>query len=241
MRIPRVYVDLALTAGQEITLDGPAHHHLIQVLRLKVGAPLILFNGRGGEYTATLTQAARKSNRVTVSVFKNVDRESALDIELWSGIVKGARMDYLMEKAVELGVARIQPVLTQYTALHRSDWRRKTGHWRGVIVSACEQSGRTRIPKLEEPLALRACAALTEDAIGLLFDPTADQDLSAIKPAPHKLTLLIGPEGGFSDAESAHAQALGFRRVRSGPRTLRTETAGVAAIVAAQLLWGDLR
>ena len=240
LRVPRVYLDAPLTPGEQIPLDERAHHHLAQVLRLKPGAPLVVFNGTGGEYEASLCEVARRSSSVLIGTFQHIDREAALAIQLWHGVAKGARMDYALEKAVELGVAHVRPVFTQYTAIRRSNWTRKVAHWRGVIISACEQSGRTRLPTLEHPVPLRECQVPGDDAPCLLLDPRAEQSLGSINNPTHRLTVLIGPEGGLCAQEIAHAECLGFQRVRIGPRILRTETAALVAVTVAQLLWGDL-
>ncbi|MBA2409225.1 MAG: 16S rRNA (uracil(1498)-N(3))-methyltransferase [Gammaproteobacteria bacterium] len=240
MRSTRVFIDAPLRAGDIIPLDTRAHHHLAHVLRLKKGARVLIFNGLGNEYAATLQRMARGDSSALIDEPIAVDRESALEIELWQGISRGARMDYVLQKAVELGVARVRLVMTRYTSPSHVGWPRKLAHWRAVIVSACEQSGRTRIPELCEPQALAECTAPTQAEVKLALDPNAREGLRAITPAPRRAMLLIGPEGGLADDELDFAQRLGFVRVRMGPRTLRTETAGVAALAAAQVLWGDL-
>jgi 16S rRNA (uracil1498-N3)-methyltransferase len=240
VRIPRVYIDTPLAIGREVNLGSRAHHHLVQVLRLRTGAGLTLFNGRGGEFAATLNQVARKDCTATMNAFLNADREPTLDIELWQGIAKGARMDYVLQKAVELGVRCIQPLMTHYGVTGQTNWRHKMAHWQGVIISACEQSGRTQIPELKPPQALSACPLISENRLGLVLDPHAIQGLRSIKQTPRRLVLLVGPEGGLSNEELQYAQNIRFEWVRIGPRILRTETAGLAALAAAQLLWGDL-
>jgi 16S rRNA (uracil1498-N3)-methyltransferase len=241
MRIPRVYVDKPLAVGRKVHLDSRAHHYLVKVLRLRTGAGVMLFNGQGGEFAATLTQASHhESNTATINAFLSSDREPFLEIELWQGIAKSARMDYVVQKAVELGVKRIQPLMTRYGVKERTDWRYKMAHWQRVIVSACEQSGRTRIPQLKPPQSLSACPPLGEDTVGLVLDPEARQGLHSIKQTPRRLILIVGPEGGLTNQELQRAQDMRFERVRMGPRTLRTETAATAALAAAQLLWGDL-
>lgn len=240
MRVPRVFIDAPLRAGDTIRLAPHTHHHLAHVLRLKTGARIVAFNGRGNEYAVTLEHVTRSGGSALINEPIAVDRESALTLELWQGISRGARMDYVLQKAVELGVARIRPVVTSYTSAGRTGWQRKLAHWQAVIISACEQSGRTRVPELCEPRALTECAALDQTDTGLALDPNAADGLLAITSAPRRATLLIGPEGGLADDELEFAQQLGFRRVRMGPRILRTETAGVAALVAAQVMWGDL-
>jgi 16S rRNA (uracil1498-N3)-methyltransferase len=240
MAVPRIYVDVPLATGLEISLDGQAHHHLCHVLRLKPGADIVLFNGRGGEYTASLGSVERKRSMAAVREFVDVDRKSPLPIELLQGLSKGARMDYVIQKAVELGVARIQPVLSRYSAIAHRDWNNKLAHWRGVIVSACEQSGRTEIPEIGLPLPLQDRLSVDEYALALVLDPRAACGFPHIGPTPASVTFLIGPEGGLDDAEIALAERHRFVRVCLGPRVLRTETAPLVAITAAQLLWGDL-
>ncbi|MGH8501509.1 MAG: 16S rRNA (uracil(1498)-N(3))-methyltransferase [Gammaproteobacteria bacterium] len=238
--MPRIFIDAPLRVGQTVRLGAGAHHHLVHVLRQKAGARLVVFNGQGNEYTATLDHVTRGASSAFVDELVCVDREAALALELWQGISRGARMDYALQKAVELGVARIRPIITRHTLASRADWRRKLSHWQGLIISACEQSGRTRVPDLCDPQPLTDCPALDRTDIGLALDPNASDGLGAIAPLRPRAILLIGPEGGLADDELGFAQRLGFRRVRMGPRILRTETAGVAALVAAQVLWGDL-
>jgi 16S rRNA (uracil1498-N3)-methyltransferase len=240
MAIPRIYCDIPLIASMQITLDGQAHHHLCHVLRHKPGADIVLFNGRGGEYTATLVSIERKCSTATVREYVDADRESPLRIELRQGVSKVARMDYVIQKAVELGVVRIQPVLSRYSATAHRDWNNKLAHWRSVIVSACEQSGRTRIPELVSPLPLQECLSVDEDTLALVLDPRAARGFKQVGFAPRSLTLLIGPEGGLDAEEIAQAERSGFLPVCLGPRVLRTETAPLAALAAVQLLWGDL-
>jgi 16S rRNA (uracil1498-N3)-methyltransferase len=240
VRIPRIYIDVPLTVGSEISLDE-VHRHIVQVLRLKVGARLVLFNGLDGEYSATLRHVERRTSTATVDAFVRIDREPSLEIELWQGIAKGARMDYVLQKAVELGVRRIRPLLMDLTAASRSDWQPRLRHWQGVIISACEQSGRTRVPELCHPQSLGECPMICTDTLGLVLDPIAEHGIRAVRQAPRRLILLVGPEGGLSAQELQHAQDKGFKRVRMGPRTLRTETASLAALSVAQALWGDLQ
>ncbi len=240
MRIPRIYIDVPLTVGGEVNL-GAAHRHVGQVLRLKVGARLVLFNGLDGEYTATLRHIVRRTSTAIVDAFARVDREPSLEIELWQGMARGARMDYVLQKAVELGVRRIRPLSTDFTAVGRSDWRHRLKHWQGVIISACEQSGRTRMPELCHPQSLGECPMISADTLSLVLDPSAERGIRSFKQTPQRLIILVGPEGGLSAQELQRAQDKGCKRVRMGPRTLRTETASVAALAAAQALWGDLQ
>lgn len=242
MRIPRIYLPQPLTSGNEIALDENALRHVVQVLRLKVGHPLLVFNGHGGEYEAQLVRISKREAVVQVGNFHNINRESALFTHLGLGISKGERMDFALQKAVELGVNEITPLFTEHCVVQLKDNRasKKHDHWQAVIISACEQSGRNTIPVLNsaKPLTewLGSCAVSTR----LILDPTADVALSAIKLSEPELALTIGPEGGFSETEIEQARAAGFTGVTLGPRVLRTESAALAGLAAVQCLWGDL-
>lgn len=253
MRIPRCFIDQPLQTGDEIALDERAHRHVVQVLRLRLGAPLVLFNGTGGEYAATLTQAERRASRVRIDEHHPRDTRPALRVTLLQGIAKGDRMDYSLQKATELGVSRIQPLVARRSVTHDDPKRmnKRLDHWRGVIISACEQSGRTDIPELLPPLPLSQWldewhpGGRDEDPTSwsLVLDPEAASglgDLAASKDRPRAVTLLIGPEGGLDEQEIAQARHCGLSPVRLGPRVLRTETAGVAALAIIQSLWGDM-
>lgn len=245
MRIPRVYTPQPLNMGQTLELDAAPSKHLLTVLRLKAGAPLNVFNGDGREFSARL-EAARKS-RATVRVdAQHPSRsESPLQITLVQGMARGERMDFTLQKAVELGVHRILPVLTERSVvkLDSNNTPRKLSHWRNVIIGACEQSGRLRVPELGEPLTLHARLADLADsaALKLLLDPAAETSPRMLaRPLQNAVTLLVGPEGGLSDTERLHARRSGFLGMRLGPRILRTETAGLVALSIIQSLWGDL-
>ncbi|SEP76750.1 16S rRNA (uracil1498-N3)-methyltransferase [Ectothiorhodospira magna] len=243
MRVPRCHLDHPLAVGQEVALDERTHRHLVQVLRLRTGAPLVLFNGDGAEYTATLIQAERRASAARIEARIPRDTRPILPVTLVQGIAKGDRMDYSLQKATELGVSRIQPVITRRT-VGGDDQRRldkRMAHWRGVIISACEQCGRNDIPELLPPLPLthyrRGPGA---EALGLVLDPRATHGLTGISDPPAAVTLLIGPEGGLEENEIGQAVHEGMTPIRLGPRILRTETAGVAALAVIQALWGDL-
>ncbi|MCG5500109.1 16S rRNA (uracil(1498)-N(3))-methyltransferase [Ectothiorhodospira lacustris] len=250
MRIPRCYLDQPLAVGREISLDERAHRHVVQVLRLRTGAPLILFNGEGGEYTATLTQAERRTSAVRIETHASRETRPVLPITLAQGIAKGDRMDYSLQKATELGVSRIQPVITRRTVGGDDDRRldKRMAHWRGVIISACEQCGRNDIPELLPPAPLAGWLggyragldANRHGGLGLVLDPRATHGLTDIGDEPASVILLIGPEGGLDENEIGQAIHEGMTPVRLGPRVLRTETAGVAALAVIQALWGDL-
>lgn len=242
MRIPRVYVDQPLASGADCPLDRRALDHAIKVLRLRAGDPLCLFNGQGGEFAAVLARGADGALLAQVGEFTPDRRESPLAVRLVQGISRGERMDYTLQKAVELGVTDIVPVVTERTVLRLTGERaeRRLAHWRGVVLAACEQSGRTRVPEVAEPRTLAEHLAEPLQGVGLLLDPTAAQALAQTGPHVGPVSVLLGPEGGLADHEREAAQAVGYRSVRMGPRVLRTETAAVVALTLLQARSGDL-
>jgi 16S rRNA (uracil1498-N3)-methyltransferase len=242
MRLTRLHVDLDLTPGAEFDLPSAQARHAVQVLRLERDAPLVLFNGDGYDYPARLIEVQRDRVRVLIESCGDPESAPVLDIHLALGISKGERMDFAIQKAVELGVTRITPLFTRRTQVRLDGARldKRLEHWRGVVVSACEQSGRRRLPVLEPALELGAWLERPHTG-GLLLDPLAELALPA-RPAPASgLTLLIGPEGGLDPRERGAARSHGFQGVRLGPRILRTETAPLAAIAVIQAMWGDFR
>lgn len=240
MRVPRFYSPETLRPDSAMDLPRDIYHHAIRVLRLQSGDSLILFDGSGQEFTAELGTINRHSARVRLDGGRHQDRESPLSITLWQGISRGERMDYALQKAVELGVQRIVPVYTERSQTRRQGDRR-LNHWQGIIIAACEQCGRATLTELLPPQALAGCLADKPPGSPLLLDPAATLGLNRLAPpTDHRLTLLIGPEGGLSDAEIDGARQAGFTGIRLGPRVLRTETATAAALAAIQALWGDL-
>jgi 16S rRNA (uracil1498-N3)-methyltransferase len=242
MRTIRLFVDQALAVGDSIELDERAHRHAVQVLRLRAGAELVLFNGTGGQYRAQVTEAGKRRSRVTVTGFEDRDSRPALHITLLQGISRGDRMDYSLQKATELGVSAIRPVITKRSQVP-GDPRRlesRLAHWQGVIVSACEQCGRNELPELQTVTTLEHWFGERPEGYGLLLDPQAETGLGEGSPNG-PIQLLIGPEGGLDDTEIASALNHGMHTVHLGPRILRTETAGVAALAVIQALWGDLK
>ncbi|MGQ3056673.1 MAG: 16S rRNA (uracil(1498)-N(3))-methyltransferase [Nevskia sp.] len=238
----RIFVATALTAGAELDLPDEAARHVAQVLRMRAGEALTLFDGSGGEYAAVIVEAGRRDVRVRIDQHHAVDRESRLDVTLAQCVSKGDRMDYTIQKAVELGVSRIVPLLSERSVvkLDAERWDKKLEHWRGVAVSACEQSGRTRVPEIVAVQKLDAWLAVpAEGRLRLVLAPTESVSLRTLDAAA-TIALLIGPEGGLSDAEIAAARRAGCIGIGLGPRVLRTETAGVATLAALQVLWGDL-
>ncbi len=241
MRIPRLFLDDDLAEGREVVLDRPAASYLFRVLRLRAQAPVVLFNGRGGEYAARVIDPGQA--RLGVEAFSPRESESPLELRLVQGVSKGERMDLTVQKAVELGVSRIEPVLCQRSVVNLEGKRRekRAARWRSIAVSACEQCGRNRLPAIDtaRPLGEWLSAAPADD-LRLVLHPEGGRPLGAWTASPATVTLLIGPEGGFTDEEVAAAEGAGFERLGMGPRVLRTETAAIAALAAIQARWGDL-
>lgn len=243
MSVPRVFVDMELTEGTAITLPEEAYRHLVVVLRRIKGDPVTLFNGRGGEYGVVIESIAKRAVSARVMEFRDVDRESRLHVTLGQAVSKGERMDYAIQKAVELGVTEIQPLVTDHVVvkLNEERWARKLEHWQGVVVAACEQSGRTRLPKLLPVLDLRDWLnALPATTLKLKLSPGAARAAS-LRHQGQPVALLVGPEGGLSEHEENLADISGFTALSLGPRILRTETAGMVALAVVQSLWGDLK
>jgi 16S rRNA (uracil1498-N3)-methyltransferase len=242
MRAPRVFVDNSLVAGASVTLETRAVRHLLRALRLSPGDPLVLFNGDGRDWHATLESATKHSAAARIDRLAREEPKPRLHIHVLLGISKGERMDYAIQKAVELGVDRITPLQTQRVVvkLDRARLIRRMHHWQGIILSACEQSGRSRIPVLDETADLH-WALQSAPATGILLDPAAAQSLLDLVRPGTEVTLLIGPEGGLTTQERAAALTMGYQSIRLGPRVLRTETAPLAALAALQTLWGDFR
>ena len=242
MRVNRLFVEQSLVPGRPLTLNPAATRYLTQVLRLRAGDAVRVFNGDGREFHAALSQVTRSGAVLAVGELAHEEPPARLRPHLWLGISRGERMDFALQKAVELGVASILPLHTRRSMvkLDGERERKRLAHWRGVIVSACEQSGRCRLAELQPPAALEERIAEPR-GLALLLDPEATESLPQLTPSTADLTLLIGPEGGLTPEERALARASGFVGVRLGPRILRTETAPLAALAALQVLWGDYR
>jgi 16S rRNA (uracil1498-N3)-methyltransferase len=248
MRIPRVHVDVPLRAGTTIGLPESACEHLLRVLRLSAGAPLVLCNGDGMDYRATLEATDKRAASARILEAQRNLAEAPLRLVLAQALARGEKMDWVIQKATELGVAAIAPIVTERTELRLDTERagRRLAHWQGIATAASEQFGRARVPEILEPMALATYAAGVEtDAIRLALDPdggSLTQTLHAIAQThPARIHLVVGPEGGLSQRDQAQLHTAGFIRVRLGPRILRTETAGLAAIASVLTLAGDLR
>jgi 16S rRNA (uracil1498-N3)-methyltransferase len=243
MLVPRFHVSLALgpdAVGAVVELPAAVAHHAVRVLRLAEGRALALFDGRGGECAATLLHAGRRGASVRIDRFDPVERESALRIALAQAVIANDMMDYAMRKATELGVSALQPVLTARSASHPAGEvaERRRRHWQQVAVAACEQCGRNRVPPVALALPLAQWLAAWRGS-GLVLAPGASEPLSTLAQPAGPLALLVGPEGGFAPDELAAAEHAGWRVVGLGPRVLRADTAGPAALAAMQVLWGD--
>ncbi|HZP11190.1 MAG TPA: 16S rRNA (uracil(1498)-N(3))-methyltransferase [Nevskiaceae bacterium] len=236
----RVYVEAALREGVTVALPEAVAHHLTSVLRMRAGEAFVIFNGEGGEFDATLDAISKKSVTARIAAHRDVDRESPLSVTLAQCVSKGERMDYTVQKAAELGATEIVP-LTSTNSVVKLDaerWEKKLEHWRGVVVSAAEQSGRTRIPKLYPVTPIAQWLGQAQGA-KIILAIGATQSLRSMKKPDGPIALLAGPEGDFSADELRAARSAGFESIGMGPRILRTETAGIAALAAIQALWGD--
>jgi 16S rRNA (uracil1498-N3)-methyltransferase len=242
MRLSRVFVEAPLGRGAQVTLTGSAAAHVSRVLRLRAGDGLTLFNGTGGEFAATIAGIARDAVTVAVGEARCGERESPLTLTLAQGISRGERMDLVVQKATELGVTTLAPLLTERSVvrLDAAQAARKSEHWRAIALAACEQSGRNRPPRLLPPAPLGEFLRAGSAATKLLLSPAAALRLAEVPRPAGEVQVLIGPEGGLTDEEQARAQAAGFLGVRLGPRVLRTETAAIAALALLQREFGDL-
>lgn len=239
MRLSRFFIDAPLSLGQH-ALPEAQSHYIGRVLRLAPGAAVQLFDGSGREFLGELVEVGKKQVRVELSESLEGQVVSPLAVHLGQGLSRGERMDWAIQKATELGVEQITPIVSARCEVRLKDERtdKRMQHWRQVAISACEQCGRSVLPLIHPPLILADWLQQTQAELKLVLHPVAEP--LASHAAPQSLAFLIGPEGGLSDAEVAQAQDAGFHSARLGPRVLRTETAAVVALTVAQQLWGDL-
>jgi 16S rRNA (uracil1498-N3)-methyltransferase len=242
MRNTRIYTPQTLQPADTIQLEDPASHYLLRVLRLSAGDAVTLFNGDGRDYRGEISGVQRQRVLVRLTDSHDPANESPLKITLVQAISRGERMDYTLQKATELGVFCIQPVTCSRVEVHLSGTRlaRRMAHWQGVVVSACEQSGRAVVPEIKTPLSLAQWLATSISAPGLVLDPEALRKLSVFSIQDDSVSILVGPEGGFSSEEIEQIRINGIWPVSLGPRVLRSETAGPAAITVLQATTGDL-
>lgn len=240
MRISRFYLDAPLGQGEQV-LEGDLAHYISRVLRLGPGAPVQIFNGSGQEWPGEVLEAGKRQVRISLNAPQAGLPESPLQVHLGQAMSRGERMDWAIQKAVELGVAQITPLFTERCEVRlqgeRADKRQQ--HWQQVAISACEQCGRSVVPTVNPPVALTDWLATLNTDLKLVLHHRTSQSLSSLTP-PQTLGLLIGPEGGLSATEISQAEGAGFHATRFGPRVLRTETAPVVALSIVQQLWGDL-
>jgi 16S rRNA (uracil1498-N3)-methyltransferase len=241
MRIPRIYTEQALITGELIQLEEAASHHLSKVLRMQAGRELILFNGAGGEFTAVIQEVSKKYVAVLIAEHSADNRESPLQLELAIGISRGERFEWVLQKATELGITKITPLITERTEVKTGGDRQEKmqDRWQQIIISACEQCQRNLLPELAAPVQLNDWLATVNSDFRFVLHHRDSKSLPTDQK-PQSVSLLIGPEGGLSENEIAQAQAKNFNALTLGPRVLRTETAPIAAISLVQYLWGDL-
>ncbi len=237
--VPRFYFEGQLREGERLALPEETARHA-RVLRLKAGEAIVLFDGRGGEFEARLARLDGRRAEAELGAHRDLERESPLLVTLGQAISSGEKMDLTVQKAVELGVAAIQPVLAARSVVRLAGERaaHKLAHWRRVAIAACEQCGRNRVPAVRAPLELAQFCRLASRGLRILLSASGSRRLRELEPAA-EITLAAGPEGGYSPAEEAMLEAAGFVRVRLGARLLRTETAAPAALAALNALRGD--
>lgn len=242
MRIPRVYLEGTLPDAGTMTLAEAQSHYLCKVLRLEAGRPLQVFDGSGAEFSAQIELADKRATLIRISDKALVNRESNLTTHLAIGISRGERMDWVLQKATELGVTRITPLFTERTEVKLRGERleKKMAHWRQIAISACEQCQRNVLPIIDDACSLSEFYRGHNDGLKLILHHRSQQSLKQM-PVPRAVTLLIGPEGGLTEVEiDAALQQHQYQPLTLGPRVLRTETAPIAALTAVQLQWGDL-
>lgn len=242
MTIPRIYCSIPLTTGKDASLDGQAARHLVRVLRVAAGDELVLFNGDGFEYPARVLSTGRDALTASVGPARDPGTEPSLPLVLCQGLARGARMDTAIQKATELGAQRILVIAARRGVVWLDDERAasRREHWQGVAASAAEQSGRVQVPAVSGPLTLAAALdALPDDALRLIAEPGTGCPLPDAPPAGG-IVLLVGPEGGWDEAELELAKARGCAPLGLGPRVLRTETAPLAALAILQHRYGDM-
>jgi 16S rRNA (uracil1498-N3)-methyltransferase len=241
--IPRIHCPQGLAPGATVALPAVAGHHVARVLRLSDGDALTLFDGSGGEWSATIARVVKDEVHAHLGAFNPIERESGLSITLVQSIAAADKMDWIVQKCVELGVTAIRPVAAKRSVIRLSGDRmeRRVAHWQAVAVAACEQCGRNHVPQVAPIVDLPQylAEAVGENETRLLALPFADARLRDLAPPAGKVSLLVGPEGGFEDGELTAVRYGRFAGVNLGPRVLRTETAGAAALAGMLVLWGD--
>lgn len=242
MRIPRFYTTESLVVNTVIDSPSEIHRHAIQVLRLNVGEPLTLFNGQGGEYLCQIQSAEKRHSSILIQSFDPISRESSTPITLVQSLIKPEKMDICIQKSVELGVAVIQPIITDRTVVRikANQLDKRMQRWKNIIIAACEQSGRNHIPIIHPPITLATWLNNTSPAQRLMMLPEAEHNLSQVLDKKQSVELLVGPEGGFTDNEITLCQNNNIKAINFGSRILRAETAALAGIALLQAYSGNL-
>lgn len=242
MRIPRIYHPQPITVDQQISLTADASNHLVNVLRVSEGQPLVLFNGDDNEYPAELMVANKRKCEVMIDAKLSLSVETPLKIHLGQGVSRGDRMDMVIQKAVELGVDEITPIITERCGVKLASdrWQKKVQQWQKIVIGACEQCGRNQIPKVHPVIQVNEWISQSTRQLRITLHPQASKSIKHLSIPNTGVRLLIGPEGGFSKTEIYATEEAGFQTCLMGPRVLRTETAAIASISALQAIHGDL-
>ena len=247
MRLPRVFYNAPLSLEQDCILDSRASHHVGTVLRMRPEDGIIVFNGMGGEYRGKIHSVSKKQISIKLDQWSENNRASNLHIHLGQAISRGERMDYSIQKSVELGVSEITPLFTRRceVKLHGSRLEKRLIHWKNLVISACEQCGLNKLPRINPPVNLSEWTLGLNDTPKYILHPGKQSSPALLtgKPSqpPESVTILAGPEGGFDDHELQQAEQRGFQHITLGPRVFRTETAAVVMLSLLQATWGDLR
>lgn len=242
MRCPRIYHSTELQVQQTIDLESDAANHVGRVLRMQAGQQLKLFNGDGNDYLAVISEVTKKRVAVLVESLIAIDNESPIELHLAQGISRGDKMDFTLQKSVELGITEITPIFTERCGVKLTGERLKKKHqqWQKIVISACEQSGRAFIPKVNKPIKLNEFLQQKTDQLKLNLHPRATTNIKTLPTPEHGIRFIIGPEGGLDDNEIEQTLAAGYQEILLGPRVLRTETAALTLLSALQLQFGDL-
>lgn len=243
IRKTRIYVEPPLSMGEVIVLKDEIAHHLLNVLRRRQGDLVDVFNGHGGYFESEIVNVNKKGVSVRLNRYIKDSSEGELNLTLVQGISRGHKMDYIVQKAVELGVNTISPLLSEFSnvKLEGDRIKKRLLHWQKVIINACEQSGRNIIPRIELPITIDRWVELSPNQDRIVLHPGAPETLASISPKSKNIALICGPEGGLSETELALCVEKGCRMASLGPRILRTETAAITALAVCQSHWGDIR
>ncbi len=243
MRKTRVYINSNLTSGEIVVVDQETSHHLANVLKIRKGESVNAFDGSGGYFEAEIINQDKKSISILPGKFVDDKREPAIKLTLAQALVRGQKMDYVIQKAVEVGVHRIVPLLMEFcnVKLEADRLKNRMGHWQKIIINACEQCGRNILPEISSPVELSSWVNQDESPLRLALLPDSGLSINNIKGQDGNISLICGPEGGFSEEEVESCNGAGYQALSLGPRILRTETAAVAGLVICQSRWGDMR